>query len=438
MVATCTICGFRARRGSGIKLHRLPLRKPKALKCQLELLSIYKENIPVNRHTRICSQHLESRPRKKTTLAASHKSGATEKDNSKECGEETDDIKRETVGSTEDLLTLAEVCEEHKCSDIQILADASSQVDYLPTAINKEAQTENNFTFSIRVIIEDERKLKYFTGFVDTDMFWIYFRLITQNQIFRNRNSILSLEDQFLLVLLRLRLGITEQFIAHLFHISTSTVGKYFRAWINMMYKRFKALNIWPSREKIINTMPESVALKWPKLRVIIDCTEVKIPRPKNPIGQQLTFSNYKNYNSAKALVGISPTGAISFISELYGGAISDREIVKKSGLLEKLEPGDMLMADRGFTIEDITKPLGVELNLPDFTRKGQGQQLSPYEVAHSRRIAHVRVHVERAIGRIKEYKILTQINSTHLLPDLNKIFYICCILSNLHNELIK
>ena len=106
--------------------------------------------------------------------------------------------------------------------------------------------------------------------------------------------------------------------------------------------------------------------------------------------------------------------------------------------MLEKLEPGDMLMADRGFTIEDITKPLGVELNLPDFTRKGQGQQLSPYEVAHSRRIAHVRVHLERAIGRIKEYKILTQINSTHLLPDLNKIFYIYCILSNLHNELIK
>ena len=84
MVATSTICGFRAKRGSGIRLHCLPLRKPKALKHLLELLSIYKENIPVNRHTRICSQHLESRPRKRTTLAASDKSGATGKDNSKD------------------------------------------------------------------------------------------------------------------------------------------------------------------------------------------------------------------------------------------------------------------------------------------------------------------------------------------------------------------
>ena len=104
--------------------------------------------------------------------------------------------------------------------------------------------------------------------------------------------------------------------------------------------------------------------------------------------------------------------------------------------MLEKLEPGDMLMVDRGFTIKDITKPLGIELNIPDFTSKGQ--HLSPYEVAHSRRIAHVRVHVERAIGCIKEYKILTQINSTHLLPDVNNILYICCIVSNLHDEVIK
>ena len=137
-------------------------------------------------------------------------------------------------------------------------------MDYLPTAINKEAQAVNNFTYTIRVIIEDERKLKYFTGFIGTDMFWICFWFITHHQIFRNRNSVLSLEDQFQLVLLRLRLGITEQFTAHLFHISTSTIGKYFRDWIDKMYKRFKALNIWPTREKIINTKPESVALKWP------------------------------------------------------------------------------------------------------------------------------------------------------------------------------
>ena len=94
MVATCTICGSRAKRGSGINLHHLPLRKPKALKHLLKLLSIYKETIPVNRHTRICRQHLESKPRKKTPLAASDKMGYTGKDNSKDCAEENDDIRK--------------------------------------------------------------------------------------------------------------------------------------------------------------------------------------------------------------------------------------------------------------------------------------------------------------------------------------------------------
>ena len=43
---------------------------------------------------------------------------------------------------------------------------------------------------------------------------------------------------------------------------------------------------------------------------------------PSNPLAQQLTFSNYNNHNTAKALVGIAPSGAICFISDLYGGNI--------------------------------------------------------------------------------------------------------------------
>ena len=97
------------------------------------------------------------------------------------------------------------------------------------------------------------------------------------------------------------------------------------------MYRRFKILNIWPSREQILNTVPMSVILKHPSLRVTIDCTEIKISQPRGPANQQVTFSNYKNCNTAKALIGVSPAGAISFVSELYGGNISDKEITKRS-----------------------------------------------------------------------------------------------------------
>ena len=37
-------------------------------------------------------------------------------------------------------------------------------------------------------------------------------------------------------------------------------------------------------------------------------------------------FSSYKNHTTLKGLVGISPEGAITFVSQLYTESISDRE----------------------------------------------------------------------------------------------------------------
>jgi hypothetical protein len=56
-------------------------------------------------------------------------------------------------------------------------------------------------------------------------------------------------------------------------------------------------------------------------------------------------------------------------------------------------------MADRGFTIQDQLKPLGIDLNIPPFM-EGR-KQLPADEVLKGRQIASVRIHVERAIGRI-------------------------------------
>ena len=56
--------------------------------------------------------------------------------------------------------------------------------------------------------------------------------------------------------------------------------------------------------------------------------------------------SQYEHYNTFKAFVGVSPSGAFTFLSRLFSGSISDWRIVKDKGFLDKLEYGDGVMAD--------------------------------------------------------------------------------------------
>ena len=131
--------------------------------------------------------------------------------------------------------------------------------------------------------------------------------------------------------------------------------------------------------------MPRAFKIKYPSTRVIINATEIYIEKPNIPELQQLTFSSYKNHNTYKDLIGISPSGAVVFVSDLYPGCISDKELTRRSGLFDLLDRDDSVMADRGFDIEEDLSLLGVRLNIPPFLRGKE--QLSAQELVETRRI---------------------------------------------------
>ena len=180
--------------------------------------------------------------------------------------------------------------------------------------------------------------------------------------------------------------------------------------------------------------MPQCFKDKHPFTRVIIDATEVFVEQPALPELQQLTFSTYKNTNTYKGLIGISPSGAVVFVSDLYPGCISDKELTRKCGILDLLDKGDTLMADRGFDIEGDLILKGVRLNIPPFL-KGK-QQLSQSELVETRRIASLRIHVERAMERLKNFHIFDKPLPPSFKDTANQTFYICAVLTNFYPPL--
>lgn len=249
------------------------------------------------------------------------------------------------------------------------------------------------------------------------------------------RPSSLRLIDEFFLVLMRLRLGLLLEDLATRFRVSSSTCGRIFNKWINYLDVQLSFLVQWPDRECVLATMPSAFKSKYSNCRVIIDCTEIRTETPSSLQLRSLLYSDYKSHMTYKSLVGISPAGAVTFVSDLYNGSVSDKQITKLSGLVDLCEEGDSIMADKGFLISDLTTPKGVKLIIPPFKQKKK--QLSKREVQTTRDIANLRIHVEREMERIKNFRILQGIMPITMAPQSSKIWKLCVRLTNLLPPLV-
>ena len=135
------------------------------------------------------------------------------------------------------------------------------------------------------------------------------------------------------------------------------------------MHDRLSVFVRWPERDQLIKTMPMEFRKHFKKCAVIIDCFEIYIECPTSLTARAQTWLNYKKHNTVKFLIGITPQGSVSFISKGWGGRVSDVHLMEHNGLLKNLLPGDVILADRGFTIQDSAGFYCAEVKIPAFTR---------------------------------------------------------------------
>ena len=92
-------------------------------------------------------------------------------------------------------------------------------------------------------------------------------------------------------------------------------------------------------------------------------------------------------------------------------------------------------MTDRGFLIEEEVNARGCKLHVPSFLTASRAQ-LTAAEVTQTRRIARARIHVKRAIQRIKLFRILKWFPLS-LLHVSEQIFKVCAFLMNYQKPVI-
>ena len=238
----------------------------------------------------------------------------------------------------------------------------------------------------------------------------------------------LPLKTEYIMTLMRVRMGLSVEFLSDLFGVSETYCSQTLITWIKFLASQWKCLIYPPPKEIVRNTLPTAFR-SMPRLRYIIDGTEVFCESSGDLKMQAYLWSSYKHHQTAKFLIAINPNGHIAFVSKAFGGRITDKELTKHSGFYDILEQYDHVMADKGFPIVTELNERLCTLVIPK-GRRGI-DQFAKEDIIKTKKIANTRIHVERAISRIKKFRMLQGDVPLVTLPQLSDVMIICCALSN-------
>ena len=327
----------------------------------------------------------------------------------------------------EEMITYTSADDEHKYyKDLPDTADVQEL---------RNAFCGSNVTKTFLEFISKDSDIHAYTNIPTLRQFEELAALLDSVLVQTNYSTVFKLDmrEMLLLCLIKLKLNLTFKCLAVMFRISATTTAAYFNFIIDLLYKCMPVP--WPPQEIIRRNLPYCFRKKFNNTRVILDCSETSVETPSCASCRIKIYSHYKGGSTVKFLIGIAPNGLIIFISKMYGGRASDSFIVRDCGILEKMEFSDAVMVDKGFLIEEDCNDFAIELIQPPFLR--QQQHLKKLEAEKNEMIASARVHVERAIQRIKLYSILKHKLPWELVGRADQILHVVCSLVNLQNPII-
>ena len=308
-----------------------------------------------------------------------------------------------------------------------VVAEKSKKINELNIASHEKT------TFSFEQVGSIPAKFLYLTG-LSLQQFGVIWGCINPYiehcLKYGDRNAsekTFSFRTQYLIVLMICRHGLDFRFVSYMCDVSETTIGRIFNGWIVFLAALFNQLDQRPDQKYLQQMMPEIFTRTGHGMTdLVLDATEFKFQTASNFDISSLMFSHYKNTTTGKALIGISAHGMGIIFSEIYPGSISDTEITEKTDILNYVQEGHEIMTDRGFAIQDLCAIKGVSLNRPK-QKDADSSVFLPGEIHRNFDIAATRIHVERYIGRVRNWRILNNVWPLSQVDMLTSTWQVIC-----------
>lgn len=220
----------------------------------------------------------------------------------------------------------------------------------------------------------------------------------------------LTTADQVLLAVVWLRQYPTQEVLGFLFGVSDSTALRAVRRCLPVLEQAGKDTMRMPDPGAGRRKNLPALLADTPGLVVVIDTFEQRTHRPKRR--QRAYYSGKKKAHTLKSQVGVDEeSGRLVDVSDSVPGPWADIKLLKKSRLLKRLPAGVGGIGDLAYVgIADLHPDgLGAAPR-----RKPRGKDRPPADRRYNRAFSRRRIVVEHAIGRLRRYQALTQVDRHH------------------------
>ena len=296
MVKNCCVVGCHNvyKKGSGIQFYRFPRDTEKRGKW---ISAVKREDWIPNDNTWICSVHFVTGARSNNPLAPNYiptifphtESPVKRKlQNSAVRFEQRQAVKRRRVEAAQssssssssevqdiesnepsDVCTASECGGDDNCEqgeDVTTNAenegsangDRDVDVEECQQCIKLQKECDKyqqeNTKLRLKVISDDflvdDVKTKYYTGLPSNELLKAVFSFVTIGLPECFKNGPCSVFQQFVMVLMKLRLNLGCQDLGYRFGVHYSTVSRYFDKWLDVLYNRLSVFVHWPERDQ--------------------------------------------------------------------------------------------------------------------------------------------------------------------------------------------